>query len=231
MTLVLLKQQLQALASEPARLRMQSFFKTGPGQYAEHDRFMGVTVPQLRSLVKAHQAITRVELSALMDSPFNEERLLALLFAIRDYQKQPSQKENLHQWYLKHLPQVNNWNLVDASAHYLLGAHLTPKNSTFLDELIQSEVMWFRRIAVVATWHFIRNHEFEPTFDMVQQVLNDPEDLMHKASGWMLREVGKKNESALVFFLKKHVQEMPSTMRRYAVERLPSWKERIGYER
>jgi len=159
------------------------FYKTGKGDYAEHDKFIGVTNPMLRQIAKDYP-LTLEEIQALIESPINEERLLSLFILINRYQKSSSfVKEQLHQFYLRNLEYVNNWNLVDASAHLIVGAHLLEGDKTLLLALAQSKVMWERRVAIVSTWHFIRNNKLEWTFQLAKILLKDEHDLMHKAVG------------------------------------------------
>ena len=196
------------------------FFKTGVGEYAENDKFIGVPVPRLRIIAKQFCHISHAEIQDLIESRINEERLLVLFIVIDQYQKaDDSVKSDLYQWYLHNIHQVNNWNLVDASAHLIVGAYLHNKKRDMLLVLAQSEVMWERRIAIVATWYFIRKNDFEWTMKIAHMLLNDSHDLIHKAVGWMLREVGKRNQNVLVQFLERHACQMPRTMLRYAIEK------------
>ena len=206
------------------------FYKTGPGQYAEGDRFMGVPVPALRKIARMFGALPLHELQQLIESPFNEERLLALFITINRYEKSDAKgKTEWHQFYMRNLKHVNNWNLVDASAHKLLGAHLTHLSDRgILCTLANARVLWERRIAIVATWFFIKNDDLEWTFRIAKLLLKDPQDLIHKAVGWMLREAGKRDLKALIGFLERHHAYMPRTMLRYALERC-SEEERISY--
>ena len=202
--------------SDPER-----FFKTGPGSYAEHDQFLGIPVPTLRVIAKKHRATPLADIKKLLRSKMNEERLLALYLLIHHYQTgdEPT-REAIYQFYLDHLAFVNNWNLVDASAHLIMGTHLIDSNKSILWELAQSNDLWERRVAIVATWYFIRHDDFKPTLKIAKQLLKDQHDLIHKAVGWMLREVGKRDESVLLAFLDTHSTKMPRTMLRYAIERL-----------
>lgn len=196
------------------------FFKMGAGQYAEHDKFIGVKVPVLRKIAKNFADLEFRDLENLISSPFNEERLLALFILIHQYQKADRlMREKIIQFYLDNIQQINNWNLVDASAHHLLGAHLWDRDRTFLLGLAESKVLWERRIAIVSTWYFIRQKDLEWTYRLAEQLMQDPEDLMHKAVGWMLREAGKRDEEQLMNFLKQRAIQMPRMMLRYAIER------------
>lgn len=197
------------------------FFKTKPGEYAEHDRFIGVSVPSLRKIAKQFRLLALSDVQQLMKSPFNEERLLALLILVNQYQKgNETIKNEIYQFYLSNLKYINNWNLVDASAHLIVGAHLLSSNKQILLTLATSKILWERRIAMVATWYFIRQQEFEWTIKIAELLLNDPHDLIHKATGWMLREMGKKDQTLLINFLNQYAHLMPRTMLRYAIEKL-----------
>lgn len=205
------------------------YFKTGVGQYAEHDQFMGVKTPVLRAIAKEYKTLSLSDVDQLMVSPINEKRLLALFILIHRYQKgSPLEQENCYQFYLNHIAYVNNWNLVDASAHWIIGDYLMNRDKQMLWELAHSDNLWERRIAIVATWHFIRHHDLEWTFKLGKLLLHDRHDLMHKAVGWMLREAGKRDERSLHVFLEKHAATMPRTMLRYSLEKL-SDEHRIYY--
>lgn len=198
------------------------FFKTEAGHYAEHDQFLGVTVPMLRKVAKDFQDLAFEDIQILINSPFNEERFFALVILVSQYQKGNSAiKEEIYQFYMKNLKQVNNWNLVDASAHLILGAHLLKSNKDILFTLARSNSLWERRIAIVSTWYFIRNNDLEWTFELGKLLLKDTHDLIHKAVGWMLREAGKRNQEALIKFLDHHASHMPRTMLRYSMEKFP----------
>jgi 3-methyladenine DNA glycosylase AlkD len=205
-----------------AKERQSMFFKTAVGTYGAHDKFLGITVPNLRKIAKNFSAINLEELKLLIASEFNEERLLALIILTNQYAKGNAQtKEDIYQFYLENISQVNNWNLVDASAHLIIGAYLFDKDKNLLYELALSKDLWKRRIAIVATWYFIKNNVLEQTLEIAMLLLNDKEDLMHKAVGWMLREAGKKDEKILVGFLNQHGNNMPRTALRYAIEKFP----------
>lgn len=202
--------------------RLAVFFKTKEGQYGEHDKFIGVTVPNLRKIAKTYYNLSKDDLGELIKSRFNEERLLALVILINQYQKAfDNDKKVFYEFYIDNIKYVNNWNLVDASAHYIIGAYLWDKDKEYLFKLAKSENLWERRIAMVATWYFIRKNELNLTFKIAQLLLNDKHDLIHKAVGWMLREAGKKDEKQLIDFLNQHISQMPRTTLRYAIERFP----------
>jgi 3-methyladenine DNA glycosylase AlkD len=210
---------------------LQRFFKTGKGEYAEGDRFLGVVVPAIRQLVKQFAGLKLPEVERLVRSPYNEERLLALLIWEGQYRKgDAGAKQAVYRGYLKNLDRVNNWNLVDASAPYIVGAHLVSRSRALLFKLARSKNLWRRRIAIVSTLHFIRRGDFQDALRLAAQLLRDEHDLIHKACGWMLREIGKKDIKPLEAFLRKHASRMPRTMLRYAIERFPE-RERQAYLR
>lgn len=204
------------------------FFKTGVDSYAAHDQFMGVTVPAVRIIAKQFFDLSLNNIQQLLKSSMNEERLLALIILVAQYQKTDDvNKEQLYQFYMNNLKHVNNWNLVDASAHWIVGAHLLHKKKDVLCDLSQSSVLWERRIAIVSTLYFIRNNDCEWTFKIALLLLKDTHDLIHKAVGWMLREAGKKNISALIDFLDQYAKIMPRTMLRYAIEKFPEQQRKV----
>ena len=209
------------LAPFHGQVDSKRFFKTGAGDYSEHDQFIGVSIPTLRKIAKDLQSITYDCIKDLLYSKINEERLLALIILTDRYKKSVDARREILDFYILHLSRVNNWNLVDASAHLILGAHSFDNNDvSIIDKLVKSNNLWERRIAIVGTWYFIRKGQVDLTLKLAALLLEDKEDLMHKATGWMLREVGKKNESALIAFLEKYSSQMPRTMFRYAIERL-----------
>ncbi len=203
----------------------QRFFKTGPGQYGEGDRFLGINVPVLRSLAREHENISRDILGQLLTSPLHEERMLALLIMIRRFEKgSAAEKDTIYEMYLASTGTINNWDLVDVSAPHIVGAYLADKKTTVLKKLIVSPSLWERRIALLATFYCIRRNRFRETCSLCRMVLDDSEDLIHKAAGWMLREIGKRSPVTEEEFLQKHYRSMPRTMLRYAIERFPEKK-------
>jgi len=198
------------------------FFKTGPGEYAEFDKFLGIKTPTLRQIAKKHIDLPLEVIEGFLQSQFNEERLFALIILVLQYQKAKSlTQEDVYQFYLKNMQYVNNWNLVDNSAHHIVGAHLWNRNREILLGFAKSKNLWERRISIVATWHFIKQLDFEYTYKIVEILMHDKHDLIHKACGWMLREMGKQNEEVLVDFLESYCTLMPRTMLRYAIEKFP----------
>ena len=210
---------------------LQGFFKTGKGQYGEGDVFWGITVPQCRSVAKCFPNLSFAEIQQLLNSKVHEKRLVALLILVQRYQaaekKEDSElQEKVFQFYIKNLPRVNNWDLVDLTASNIVGKHLFGKDNAMLYRLAKSKNLWARRVAIVSTFAFIRNGQFQPTLKIVELLLGDTHDLIHKACGWMLREVGKKDQAAEEAFLEKHYANMPRTMLRYAIERFSEEKRR-----
>ncbi len=200
--------------------KSSTFFKTGIGQYAEHDTFMGVTVPNLRKISKNFLDLTFDELCGLLNSTINEKRFLALIILVSQYEKAPpQQQEQIYQFYIDNRHHVNNWNLVDASAHLIVGAYLVDKNRDILIDLSGAQSLWDRRIAIVSTWYFIRKNDTAWTFKLAALLMNDKQDLIHKAVGWMLREAGKRDQDALTDFLDQNLLIMPRTMLRYSIEK------------
>jgi 3-methyladenine DNA glycosylase AlkD len=221
---ILLQQSVTVSQENHAR-----FFKMGPGQYAEHDQFMGVKVPILRGIARQFNHLSYPEILIFLQSPINEERLLALFIMVYQYQKGTEQKKHdVYQLYMTNLRYVNNWNLVDSSAHLIVGDYLYCKqNNNILLTLATSQVMWERRIAIVATWYFIRHNNFEWTFKIATILIHDTHDLIHKAVGWMLREVGKRDQAQLILFLDQHALHMPRVMLRYAIEKFSEQQRKI----
>lgn len=207
---------------------LKRFFKTGKGQYAEGDQFIGVVVPTTRAVARLFLDLSLLELQKLMDSPIHEERLLALIILELQYSKGDEKcRAGCFRFYLKNLKNVNNWDLVDSSAACILGVHLMngvgvskKKGQQLLDRLSESSELWERRIAMVSTLTWVREGEFFYALRYARRLLGDSEDLIHKASGWVLREVGKKDEKVLRGFLDQHASVMPRTMLRYSLERL-----------
>lgn len=213
---------LKSLASPAAAQAATRFFKTGPGQYAEGDTFIGVTVPTLRTAARQYRAMPLGEIGTLLDSPVHEERHLALLILVTQVTKcDEAHRKRAFDLYLSNTRFINNWDLVDCSAPQVVGGFLMTRPKEPLYSLAKSESLWERRIAVVSTQHFVRHGEFGDTLAVSELLLADPEDLIHKATGWTLREVGKKDQAVLEGFLDRHAAVMPRTMLRYAVERFP----------
>lgn len=199
------------------------FFKSGPGEYGEGDQFLGIRVPKQRKIAKKHKTLLFDEVSELLQSDYHEVRLTAIFILVYKYEKASfNEQEEIYQFYMGHLDRVNNWDLVDSSAKYITGHFLFEydKDRTILYELSDSEDLWERRVAIMATFYFIDQGDFDLTLKLAEKYLDDPEDLIHKATGWMLREIGKQDEQLLRKFLDNHYEEMPRTMLRYAIEKL-----------
>ena len=201
---------------------LQRFFKTGPGEYGEGDIFVGLRVPEIRRLAREYQALPLPLTIELLRSPIHEARLLALLIMVQAFRSgKPAQQEQICQAYLENTRFINNWDLVDLSAGYIVGPQIKHLGRDRLRALASSPWLWDRRIAVMATSHFIKEGEFTETLGIAELLLRDSEDLIHKAVGWMLREIGKRDQKVEEVFLKIHYRIMPRTMLRYAIERFP----------
>jgi 3-methyladenine DNA glycosylase AlkD len=221
------EERLRALADDEVAAGMQRFFKTGPGQYGEGDRFLGVKADPLKRLARECRGLSLGEAKKLLDSAFHEARMLALLVLVGAFEKgDETTREAVHDLYLANTVRVNNWDLVDASAPAIVGGFLAERDRGPLTRLAGSASLWERRIAIVATLHFIRCGDFADTLRVAGLLLGDCEDLIHKAAGWMLREVGKRDQAVLEVFLAKQCRQMPRTMLRYAIERLPEERRR-----
>lgn len=209
-------------AAEPDRAEtLRRFFKTGPGEYGEGDVFLGVRVPEARKVARRFAALEEEDVLKLLRSPVHEERLVALVILVRRYERgDENTREHVYGLYLENTAWINNWDLVDASAPQVVGAHLLGRDRSILDRLVRSPSVWERRISIMATFAFIRAGDFEDTLRLARTLLRDGHDLIHKATGWMLREVGKRDEDLLTRFLEEHAPDMPRTMLRYAIERL-----------
>ena len=261
MTVTNIRRDLRQITN-PARARItQCFFKTGPGEYAEGDRFLGLTVPQLRVLAKRYWGLPLHDIATLLRSPIHEERLLALLLLVQAYRDGDADEQHrIYTVYLRSTKFINNWDLVDCSAEHIVGAFLAGRNvrrrsptapcldrrspdgrrdlrsigvarsgdrpQQLLVRLARSDSLWERRIAIIATFHFIKRGEFGPTLWIARLLLRDEHDLIHKAVGWMLREVGKRDVAVEEKFLRQHYRQMPRTMLRYAIELLPEGRRR-----
>jgi len=215
-----LKKELNKKANPEKAKILQKFFKTGKGQYGEGDIFLGIIVPEQRKIAKQFQEIPITDLQYLLNSNIHEKRLIALLILIEKYKKSSEKdKEIIFNFYIDNSKKINNWDLVDLSAPNIVGDFLLEKPKDILYELAKSENLWKKRISIVSTYQFIKNNKFQDTLQIAEILLKDKHDLIHKAVGWMLRELGKKNQELEEFFLKKHYKQMPRTMLRYAIEK------------
>lgn len=226
-----IKNDLRKVSVPGKAKELMRFFKTGPGDYGEGDIFIGVTVPEQRKIARRYyKTVSFEELEKLLQDPYHECRLTALLTLRLLYEKEKSadRQDELVQIYLRNLDFVNNWDLVDSSAPYILGPHLYGRETALLDELVQSGDLWRQRVAVLATYYFIRQGSFDQTLQLAEQLLEHPHDLIHKAIGWMLREVGNRDQKTELAFLKKYHRRMPRTMLRYAIEKFePELRKKI----
>ena len=221
-TLATLRAELYALADPADAIHLQRFFKTAPGEYGAGDKFLGLRVPALRKLVRDYRQLNDADALEMLASSWHEERLLALMLLVDGYDRgDESRRERIHRAYLEHTRYINNWDLVDASAQHIVGPQLEAREIALLERLARSDDIWEQRIAIISTFHFIKRNEFAPTLKIARLLLEDSHDLIHKAVGWMLREVGKRDREVEDAFLKKHYKKMPRTMLRYAIERHP----------
>jgi len=220
-----IQNELNRLSNKQIAEHSQRFFKTGKGEYGEGDKFLGIRVPLLRQLAKKYKDFSINEATLLLKSQFHEERLLSLYILIDLYRVADSQgKKEIYNIYLSNTRFINNWDLVDSSAEHIVGAHLGKIVRQPLYDLAKSKNLWKRRISIMSTFHFIKRNDFVDTLKISRILLYDVEDLIHKAVGWMLREVGKRNLKIEEDFLKKHYKKMPRIMLRYAIEKFPKSK-------
>ena len=222
-----IRRELEDLQNPQRALFSLRFFKTAPGEYAEGDLFRGIAATPLRRIAKEYRDLSLKEVRGLLRSEYHEDRLVALLILIHHYDAGTDRvKKMIYELYLKNTKFINNWDLVDASAPHIVGAYLWDKDRKPLSKLALSKILWERRIAILATFHFIKRGDVSETLKLALLLLSDPEDLIHKAVGWMLREVGKRNAKAAESFLRTHYPQMPRTMLRYAIEKYPPAKRR-----
>ncbi len=219
-----LKKDLRDLTEPGRSINSQWFFKTGPGEYGEGDKFLGLTVPNTRLVAKKYKDLSMKDLQRLLNSKWHEERLLALIIMVNQFKKADEDAQNqLYELYLSNTGRINNWDLVDTSARDIVGGYIYQHQELLpkLAELAVSKLLWERRIAIIASSYFLGNGEPDVTIKLSETLLHDKEDLMHKAVGWMLREMGKRCDRQLLLdFLDQHAHEMPRTMLRYSIEHL-----------
>ena len=222
MSLEELRQTIKKSAN-PAQAKILSrFFKTGRGEYGEGDEFLGIKVPISRSIAKQFKDLALTEIQELLNSPIHEERLIALFILIEHFKKADEHtKKIIFNFYLRNTKRVNNWDLVDLSAERIIGVYLLDKDNNVLFKLARSKNLWEKRIAIMSTFHFIKNGNYETTLAIADMLLKDEHDLIHKAVGWMLREIGNRNLKVEETYLEKHYKIMPRTMLRYAIEKFP----------
>ncbi|MCH7676476.1 DNA alkylation repair protein [candidate division KSB1 bacterium] len=223
------KAQMQELSNPKIAEHSLRFFKTGPGEYGEGDLFLGIRVPVTKKVARKFKELPVDEVLKLLKSKYHEERLLALIMLVNRFKKETDKEQKkIYEAYLSHTKYINNWDLVDGSAHQIVGGYLFERDRKPLYQLAKSKSLWERRISMIATYTFIKRDDFEDTLNLSAILLTDEEDLMHKAVGWMLREVGKKDIEVEERFLRKHYKKMPRTMLRYAIEKFEE-KKRKGY--
>jgi 3-methyladenine DNA glycosylase AlkD len=226
-----INQHLLSLADQDFADHSQRFFKTAPGEYGYGDRFLGIRVPIIRQQVKRYQTASLTTSSRLLKSDYHEIRLFALLLLVEQFSRADEKRQlKIYDLYLANTRYINNWDLVDSSAHKIVGPYLENRDRAILQTLARSKSLWERRIAIIATFHFIRINQFDDSLDIAEQLLHDKEDLIHKAVGWMLREIGKREKNVERAFLNKHYKSMPRTMLRYSIEKF-SPRERNNYLR
>ena len=224
-----IQKELKRLGNKEYAARLRKYFKTGKGEYGEGDRFLGIRVPVLRKLVKKYRKISIGEVSELLKSQFHEERLFSLLVLVDIFKTANNEdKKIIYTLYLSNTKFINNWDLVDASAGYIVGAYLLTRDKKPIYMLARSKILWERRISIMSTLHFIEYNKFVDSLNIAEILLDDEEDLIHKAVGWMLREIGKRDFELVERFLGKYYKSMPRTMLRYAIEKFPEEK-RKGY--
>jgi len=226
-TVAQLKKELASKKSAKAEI-LQRFFKTGPGEYGEGDIFLGIAVPEQRKIAKKYTDLRLIDFQGLLRSKIHEERMTALFILIDQFQKAKGiARKRIYNFYFKNRKGVNNWDLVDLSADKIMGEYLLDKPKDILYKLARSSGLWDRRIAILSTFAFIKKSKFEDTLEISKILLEDKEDLIQKAVGWMLREVGKRDLKTEERFLKKSYKSMPRTMLRYAIERFPEKKRKM----
>jgi 3-methyladenine DNA glycosylase AlkD len=222
-----LRARVRDRANPTAAAHAQRFFKTAPGEYGAGDEFLGIPVPVLRALARTHRDLPDGGVRSLLRSRFHEERLLALLMLVDRFRRGDARRQlAIYRLYVANLDYVDNWDLVDSSASQIVGAHLEKRSRKPLYVLARSRDLWRRRVAIMATFHFIRLGQFEDTLALAAVLVGDREDLIHKAVGWMLREVGNRDRATAARFLAAHYRAMPRTMLRYAIERFPAARRR-----
>ena len=230
MTLTKLREEISKEKDEKRAEVNKRFFKTGKGEYGEGDVFIGLSVPKSRKIAIKYSALSLGEVQKLLSSKIHEERLIALEILVYKYENNLEDRKKIFEFYLANTKFINNWDLVDLSAEYIVGDYLFDKDKKILYELVKSPSLWERRISIISSFNFIKRRKFEDSLKLSKILLNDSHDLIHKAVGWMLREIGKRDEEILRKFLNDNYDKMPRTMLRYAIERF-SDEERKGFMR
>lgn len=223
-----LQKDVKKLTNKEKAKFLQRFFKTGIGEYGFGDIFAGLTVPILRSLAIKYKNLSFEDIMLLFRSKIHEERLIALLILVHNFQKKPLEQRRIYEFYLKNTKYINNWDLVDLSSHEIVGGYLLDKPKDVLLKLAKSKNLWEKRISIISTFTFIRNKEFDTSLKIAEILVKDKEDLIQKALGWMLREIGNRDFPTEERFLKKHYKRMGRTALRYAIEKFPE-KKRLAY--
>ena len=218
-----IKSELRTLSDPKREKFLPSFFKTGKGEYGEGDKFIGVSVPNIRKIANRFKEIEEKAIKELLYSPWHEERFCGWVIVLDRYKKS-GEKKYWYEFSLKHITQLNNWDLVDIVTPNLFGDYLLNKSERQLITWSKSDSLWVRRIGIIATWPRIKESRFTTTLKIAEKYLEDSEDLIHKATGWMLRELGKRDEKELLKFINKHHQDMPRIMLSYALEKIPKEK-------
>ena len=220
-----IEKSFKKLGNKTIAAHSMRFFKTGKGEYGEGDLFLGIRVPVIRKQIKIYSDLTINEAVDLLKSPYHEIRLFSVLLLVDKYKKADiKEKKSIYQIYLKNIKYINNWDIVDSSASSIVGDFLLNRDKSKLYQLANSKNLWQRRIAIIASFHFIKHHQYDDSLKLATVLLHDKEDLVHKAVGWMLREIGNRNLNIEEEFLKAHYREMPRTMLRYAIEKFPETK-------
>ncbi len=225
MSLLEIRKEILSKKNPSQAIILQRFFKTGKGEYGEGDIFYGIKVPLQRTIAKRFKDLSLEDLKALMASKVHEERLIAAFIIVEQFQRGDEKKQKaVFNFYIKNRKGINNWDLVDLSAPKIVGQYLIDKDKNLLYKFANSKDLWEKRIAILSTFTFIRQHWFEDTFNISKILMYDEQDLIHKAVGWMLREVGNRDMESEEEFLKKYYKTMPRTMLRYAIEKFPEQK-------
>lgn len=219
-----LLRDIAACARDDRAIASARFFKTGPGQYGEGDRFRGLTMGDQRRIAKSYRDLGFPDIERLLESPWHEDRMIGLLITVLRYERaeNDTERRRVFDFFVEHRSSVNNWDLVDVTTPNIIGDFLLrTKKKRLLHRFARSKNLWERRMAIIATFPCIRNGDFTDTLSLVETLLHDSHDLLHKATGWMLREIGKRDRKTLIRFLETHASRMPRTMLRYAIEKLP----------
>ncbi|MHB9019997.1 MAG: DNA alkylation repair protein [Minisyncoccota bacterium] len=220
MKLSRLQQELKLAANPKQAKLLQRFFKTGPGEYGHGDIFLGIMVPIQRKITEKYIDLSLTDIQRLLNNKIHEHRFCALAILVSKYKKaNESEKKKIFNFYIKNSKKINNWDLVDVSAPKIVGGYLLNKNKTILYKLARSKNIWQKRISILATFWFIRENKFKDSLEISKILLGDKHDLIHKAVGWMIREIGKRNKQVEIKFLAEHAHKMPRVMLRYAIEK------------